>query len=289
MFHSAQRPDARAPAHDPARRGAMGALRRAFTILELMIVVTLLVAMTGLVMPSVLNRLGDSLAASSLQQIEATASECRSRAQQEGRAIRLIAKVRRAGTVGLYIERIGETETISVDDTVSDGFGAEASIGLQDSFGGFAASPVYVLPAGFSFSRTLPLVDDGFFRDPSVADDDSVGGGAPGENAMTDSFMVDPGARALTLAVYLPDGTAIVERPLFLRTGDETYAIEINRWTGGVVSTRVRLDDEDGIGSGGSGGDGFGDDDFGESGFGRGGSGDGADRFGSDGRRGGGP
>lgn len=261
----------------------MGVLRRAFTILELMIVVTLLVAMTGLVMPSVLNRLGDSLVASSLQQIEATASECRSRAQQEGRALRLIAKVRRAGTVGLYIERIGETESISVDDTASDGFGAEASIGLQDSFGGSAASPVYVLPAGFSFSRTLPLVDDGFFRDPSARDDDSVGGDASDENAMAGSFMVDPGGRALTLAVYLPDGTAIAERPLFLRTGEETYAIEINRWTGGVTSTRVRLDDDD-FGGGASG-----DDDFGGSDFGRGGSGDGVDRFGSDGRRGGGP
>ncbi len=291
MFHSAQRPDARAPAHDPAQRGMPGVLRSGFTILELMIVLTLLVAMTGLVMPSVLNRLGDSLAASSLQQIEATSSECRSQAQQEGRALRLIAKARENGTVGLYIEPIGASESISFSGTESGSLRAETSIGLQDSFGRSAASPAYILPAGFSFSRTLPLIDDGFFRDPSIADDDSVGGAAPGENVMAGSFMVDPDARVLTLAVYLPDGTAIVERPLYLRTDENTFAIEINRWTGGMTSTRVRLEDEDdfGGGGGGFGDDDFGGSDFGGSDFGRGGSGAGVGRSGSDGRLGGGP
>jgi type II secretory pathway pseudopilin PulG len=285
MFYSALRSAARSSA-----LGGTGVVHGlGFTILELMIVMTLLVAVTGLVMPSVLNRLGDSLAASTLSQIEATTTECRSQAQQEGRALRLIARERAAGTVGLYIERIGETDAISTGFAIesNDGTEMDPDAGLMDAWGGSVSSPVLVLPAGFSFSRTLPLPDEGGFNDPSLNERDSARdavGGVEDDEMGGASFMGDLERMSMTLAVYLPDGTAIVERPLYLRADGQVYEIEINRWAGGVTTTRIRLDDEGAMDDGG----------FDERGFGRGesdrGERDGRGvQGGPDPRRGGGP
>ena len=238
---------AAAPSANDSRRES--APLTGFTIVELMIVVTLLVAIAGIVMPSILGRLAGSIADAAISRIEATAIQCRAFAQQEGRALRLTARRRPDGSAGIYIEAI---ETRGAGRQSLEGMLYADGREPPDEFERRAADPrrsypAYVLPDGYVLTRQPPRDDeDGPFGDPQREDDragssndfgplDDESRGAPGSSL---------GQIRLTIAVFLPDGTALAETPLYLLGEDVAFAIEINRWTGGVQATRVRADDE---------------------------------------------
>ncbi len=241
---------AAAPSANDSRRGS--APLTGFTIVELMIVVTLLVAITGIVMPSILGRLAGSIADSAIDRIEATAIVCRARAQQEGRALRLTARRRPDGSAGIYIEAIGTRG--AGRQSLEDGLYAD---GQQppDEFERRTADPgstfpEYVLPDGYVLTRQPPSDDEeGPFVDPQREHDrtgrSSDFGPLDGESLGGPRGGV--GQIRLTIAVFLPDGTALAETPLYLLGDDVTFAIEINRWTGGLRVVRVVADAEVGL------------------------------------------
>ena len=241
---------AAAPSANDCRRGS--APRTGFTIVELMIVVTLLVAITGIVMPSMLGRLAGSIADAAIGRIEATAIQCRARAQQEGRALRLTARPRPDGSAGIYIEviRTRASGRQSLED-VLPADGQEPPDGFQRRTADpRSVFPAYVLPDGYVLTRQPPRTDDrGPFSDPQRELDRA--GRSNDFGPLADESR---GGRRnsfdqirLTIAVFLPDGTALAETPLYLIGEDVTFAIEINRWTGGVQARRVRADDEGGL------------------------------------------
>lgn len=230
-----------------SRRGS--APLTGFTIVELMIVVTLLVAITGIVMPSILGRLAGSIADAAIGRIEATAIQCRALAQQEGRALRLTARPRPDGSAGIYIEAIGTRGSGRQSlDGVLPADGQEP----LDEFEHRAADPrstypAYVLPDGYVLTRQPPGDDeDGPFVDPQREDDRAGRSNdfGPLDDESRGGLRGSPGQLRLTIAVFLPDGTALAETPLYLLGDDVAFAIEINRWTGGMQATRVRADDE---------------------------------------------
>lgn len=241
---------AAAPSANDCRRGS--APRTGFTIVELMIVVTLMVAITGIVMPSMLGRLAGSIADAAIGRIEATAIQCRALAQQEGRALRLTARPRPDGSAGIYIEAIGTRASgrHSLED-VLPADGQESPDEFERRTGDPRSTyPAYVLPDGYVLTRQPPRTDDrGLFADPQrelgrAGRSNDFG---PRDDQPPGAPRSTPGQLRLTIAVFLPDGTALAGTPLYLIGEDVTFTIEINRWTGGVRATRVSADDEGGL------------------------------------------
>jgi hypothetical protein len=101
--------------------------------------------------------------------------------------------------------------------------------------------PIYTLPDGYRFSEEPPeasfdsfqdpdiaaeAADQGSFRDPGLVDATTFRGPDAGD-------LVPP----LQLALYLPDGSAIVSSPLYLIIGDPgdqtAYTVALSQWSGG--------------------------------------------------------
>jgi len=243
---------------EAAREHAME--RRGFTILELLVVLTLLVVVAGLVMPSVMERMAGSVLESAMSRIEGAAALCRAEAQQRGLPVRMVARADARGIVSIYAEAIElEGQAAGAGPTsagrlLDPDLESEGILEQSDRFGEierYETFPVYSLPEGYRFSderpdETLGVFEssgggsasrEGAFRDPDLVDGQSFDGPSEGD-------LISP----MQLALYLPDGSAIVSAPLYLLVGEDgeqrTYTVKLSRFSGRCGIHPVPIDQE---------------------------------------------
>lgn len=201
--------------------------RRGFTLLELVIVVGLIVALSALVFTDMGERLESARFEASVRSLESALVMARSDAQREGRAFAVSTRPV-AERVGVFV---GPFDPSILED-------AEAAPG------GSTARPRVLLAERIRVVDRMPQVESASWpkdRDrPETADE-------LWEAAARAPSAVDAGGGALVVAVFLPDGTAWSPGQCYLVSGRgqeslRAVSVTVNRWTGGVVMRPVVLD-----------------------------------------------
>lgn len=202
-------------ARDPASfsgaaRGRCGARGgRAFTVVELLIVLSMLLAVLGLVAPAVMARMAPATATAMASRVEAAALEARTLAQRLGEPVSLEAEL---GPDGDWL-------MVAVAPAVPSGSaGDESDSEVRRRI--FAR-----------LARGFELTD----RAPNQARE----GEFPTEDAVEAA-----GGAGLLLAVFFPDGTVSSVGERFL-VGPEGVAMrfDVNRWTGVIRLVRHEVNE----------------------------------------------
>ncbi len=204
------------------RRGA----GRAFTIIELMVVLAIMLAVGAIALPLALDDAKRAAMREAQDQLEAVMLSARADAQRTGKTVRVI---------GVLLDgRWVLTEEEVLERMVSD----DALTGS----GSFSSSPTRViqelaLPEGVRLGRTRDEAE-GNVREAWE------GGGEFGESDDGDAdTTADPtedgtpsGAREIQIAVFLPDGQIMATRPLYLGGADGRVGeVSVNGWTGALT------------------------------------------------------
>lgn len=224
--------------------------RRGFTLLELMIVIALLLAVTSMAAPSLVGILRGSALDGAAAQVESVAVLVRADAQQRSRAVRLEARSRADGSIGIYSRAFTSADSWT-GDSAGD-FSYQVQTQNDDPTAGDLSDAAWdspdeergrlrlVLPRTVTIERSppgasddvLPLEAAGFSSDaPAMLDDALWGREFSGLEEEVD----------ITLAVFLPDGGAVSGSPVYLVAGrGRCVEVRINRWTGSVAVRPVR-------------------------------------------------
>lgn len=199
-------------------------VRRAFTILELMIVLAVILGISGILLPLALDDAKRAATGEAASQLEALLLSTRAEAQRTGRALRIVAVLDPAGP-SVRVEELSEQAMA----------GGTARV-LQES----------TLPDGLKLGRSRDEVE-GVSADSSLEpgwiDDEEF---APTDDPAGFNDAPPPAPR-LQLAVFLPDGHIAPTRPLYLRGPDGRVGqLDINSWTGVLTVTYLapRTDDD---------------------------------------------
>jgi|GEM_PF-1786435 len=236
---------------------------RAFTILELMLAIAVLVAIGAVVVPVLTNRAPEASFRESVAQLDSAVALARARSRQEGTALMLVARSRehagdmlvsRALTTGrARSEFEGET-----DDSVA----VSLDPGADSMIGGGAAGRF--APDQEGSERVLLRLDAGLHiqAQPPEATD-APGAGMPGPTEMAgmddgrfaDARSFDAGAMfegaapggsevgaEVILGVVLPDGSVLSTGPRYLvseGSAGRAVALRIAHWTGRVTAEAI--------------------------------------------------
>ncbi len=166
--------------------------RGGFTLLELIVVIALLVALSGLALPGLLARVAGSTRGAVETRMAAAAMLCRAEAQRRSVSLELAA--REAGGQTVVVSR-----HVALDE---DGAPATEEVLLE-------------LPGGYSITETNP------------SDTSATKAGAGNKEA-----PAVPSGEGLVLAVFLPDGSAAVPGDRFLVVDETVLQFHIARWMG---------------------------------------------------------
>ena len=197
--------------------------RRGMTLLELLIAIAVIVAVSSLVMPAVFARLVATRGDEAMTMIDAAIVEARALAAREGRPVRVTTHSRTDGDVQIVFEVWRQHE--------DDELGAATLLPASEADSSAVVAPdgrergAYVhveLPTG---CRVSPV-------DELVADAD----GAIVLDAEEDGARLVTPDRAI--AVLMPDGVAVRGDALALITPrGRAYEMRVGSWVGGVSFT----------------------------------------------------
>jgi prepilin-type N-terminal cleavage/methylation domain-containing protein len=195
--------------------------RQAFTLLELLVALALLVVVTGLALPALVGRMEGARLDAALRVVGAAVVSARAEAQERGEPVVLLAV--RSGTGDrLVIESLERGEE-------GESRGARGSEGVS------SLQTWAELPEGVNLDLNPPAESHA------------------GEQLAESSSQR---AAPLRLAIFLPDGAAAGCGTVYLRSGERTFAITLNRWTGGVSTTELDATQMDSAPESGGPGDG---------------------------------
>ncbi len=173
---------------------------RAFTVMELLVVVALLIALAGIVVPRVIDRAARFELGESAQHVAAALETARARAIQNGTPMRVVA-IESGGRVWIEAAEVGASEIV---DAVGSGF--DAGYDLSDEW------PRDVVEGE---GRTLELdeLTPGVRVTSEPPELDAYGAGlgfgtAPLAEESFDPMLLGESA-PVTLAIFLPDGSAV--------------------------------------------------------------------------------
>jgi type II secretory pathway pseudopilin PulG len=216
-----------------ARRVPAAAGRGAFTLVEAILAIAVLVSIAGVVFATILGRTPASEVSAATSGVQSAVATARALAQSDGVAREVIAVTNPRGRVALSVVRFFGTS--------SEGQGELASSAGSPGERSAPTGPEVVLPEG------ITLVPGGAARTSPgrlAADPAPVRSSRP----RSDEPERDP-AEPVSVAVALPDGTVIARNPIVVETsGGASAALHVNRWTGeiraadmpGSVSPRAR-------------------------------------------------
>jgi prepilin-type N-terminal cleavage/methylation domain-containing protein len=179
-------------------------MARAFTLLELLIAVALVVLVAGLALPAVWGRTEGARLDTALRQLGAAVIAARAEAQRGG-AVSELRVVATAEGEALVIRRLGDVEIRGTDDDL----GGEAAAVVR---------PWTVLPSGVRVLGEPP----------------SEGGTSPAHRRENSGAAGEHERRAVRVAVMLPDGTAVASGPVYVSVGERVVEVSLNRWSGGA-------------------------------------------------------
>ena len=173
--------------------------RRGLTLLEMLVAISLLVAIAAIAIPVLVRSLDDGTYDTT---VEVTMGQL------------LLARAHAQAT-GLSVEVVYRTEPARVEARVFD----PATGGLDEEDRGAIIAEGWAyrpLAGGVRFTREAPLDD------------------AASAAGQTPPFTLDPADEALLrLAIYLPDGSAVLSEPVWIvATGGRRGQLSVNPWSG---------------------------------------------------------
>lgn len=183
---------------------------RAYTMLEVLIVLVLVGLIAGLVGPSMTSRLGAARVDGAASRVESALAEARAEAQETRRPVRVVAVVDEKGRTGVTCEPVVSGESTSVSTRPS----------MEHAF--VKATRRVALPDGC----TIEGVEA---RRPTAHR--SMGG------LRAPIMMGEPRAveqpQSKVLAVFLPDGSAMTSGAIRVRDREGRGSdVRVNPWTG---------------------------------------------------------
>lgn len=180
--------------------------RRAFTLIEVLISLAILVALTGLLWPATQGWMDSARFRETAAQLPGVLASVRADVRRDGIPCRVVARST-GGVETLMVERI---ESVAKPDEAERPQAASASTGSK-------GRKVMELPSGCAIVR-------------ATSDGASQEQGREGDEARRDEVDAGDG---VTLVVFLPDGSAIsAEEVSFTGSGGRSIPLIFDRWTG---------------------------------------------------------
>jgi prepilin-type N-terminal cleavage/methylation domain-containing protein len=176
---------------------------RGVTLVELLAAISIVVVVTALSLPAVQSRLAGARLDAAQGQIEAAVIAARAEAVRAGKVMELFSRKGRKGEAELLLRRV---ERGASRDVESQAIG----------------SLWCVLPGGMQV-RAVPVAGQEVAATAS-------GVKRPGDGEAQESANV-------RIAMFFPDGTAVVDGPVYLSDGVSDWAIAVNSWVGGAGFT----------------------------------------------------
>jgi type II secretory pathway pseudopilin PulG len=193
------------------------AQRGGFTLAETVLALALLVLVGALVTPGVAALADRVNLDSACDALAAAADSARAQAQGQGRVTQLTARTSAEGVVQISaatLERDDSTTATGVDGSRLNDPGEAGRTGR-------GARVLADLPPRFRVS----------FEPPGAPEDEGAG-----DVSARASGDAQPDPRApVCLAVFLPDGTVVAEKPLFVSDGVSCRVARLSSLTGGLV------------------------------------------------------
>lgn len=175
--------------------------RRGFSLLEVLVALAVLLAITGIALPSLLGRVSGVRLDTGVRQFGAVVVSVRAAAQERGAAIELVALLR------------GDSEELATRELRGGS--------VEEPGDGPTASVQAVLPTGLRLSMEPPP---------------ALGADAFDIPAAEPIAAVEESRR---LAVFMPDGSVVAKGPVYLSGYGQDFELTLNRWTGGVSSREM--------------------------------------------------
>ncbi|MCB9844409.1 MAG: prepilin-type N-terminal cleavage/methylation domain-containing protein [Phycisphaeraceae bacterium] len=222
-------------------------LRRGFTLIELIVAISLVVAMTALIAPMLSEVLRDRAEESALRDLRSAFALAREDARRLDEPVRLVALVSPTGEVELRAALLGREGSMAVDGSAGlGGPGLSAASEMPPGASGRPAArgPGFTEPrsiAGLILSLPARLwirrveVESSRLR---VVEDPLASSEWWGVEPVDEVIRPEPGS-SLTLAIFLPDGSALGSAPLELCGRSGVVAeLTVNPWTGELLIER---------------------------------------------------
>lgn len=214
------------------RHGARprGGRARAFTLLELIVVIVIILAISAVVLPVAFDDVKRAAFREAQEQIEAVMMSARADAQRTGKTVRVTA-VRVDGRWVMRQEEIVE--------------GGSHGAAMNEVSGGARTRLMHekALPLGMRLARSLDELTaaEGMDGTAEWGASDDAGGDVDGR---------DEDAAMMQIGMFLPDGQITPTRPLYLAEGDvggRVGEVIVNSWTGVVTVKMVDVTNVDGL------------------------------------------
>jgi prepilin-type N-terminal cleavage/methylation domain-containing protein len=231
--------------------------RRAFTILEMLVVVLVIVLIMSIVAPIAVSEIGRSSLEESKRQFEAGVTLARADAQRRGVVLRLWARPADDSRATdsffeLYTVDVYSAESAAPREENSSSNAPSPEAGLSSSSPNSEperpdstavheapalTQTILMLPAGIRVASSLPAR---FSLDPGAdavtsdtLDNDPAG-------ALRDDATDEPGFAKTLIATCLPDGRVYAGRTAYLFADKgRAWSISINSWTGRVDAQSI--------------------------------------------------
>lgn len=235
--------------------------RRAFTLLELLIAIALLLTLGALSVPVIIGQVEAYRFESAIDLTTGQLLLARAHAQSTGRSVevlyrspptRLEARYFQPGQMIEQEEYTGDespSRSIGDEDGESDGYYSLGSEEDPDSAGAiFEGWALQTLPDEIHISDTPPNMDDEAYDLLSPSDDfeyDAWGEGFSPPVAPS-SYVEEEETVSIRLAVFLPDGSALICEPAWLHDEDRRQGkLTVNPWSGLPVFERITATTDD--------------------------------------------
>lgn len=195
---------------------------RAFTVVEVLIALAVIGMMAAIVMIPMTRHMRGAEVDGAAARVQNALSDAQAEARESGVPVSVVAVVGDDGRTGLNSRAIAAPSAES----------AEPTPGMEHAFA--RATRTLSLPQGVTI---------GALASPA-APTRSIGGMAMPASSESSS---DQSSGERTLAVFLPDGSAVVAGPIRIQGRDgRTSEVRINPWTGiAALASAARTDDND--------------------------------------------
>jgi len=232
---------------------------RAFTLLEVMVVVLLILIIMAVVAPIALSQIGRTAMDETPRQLGAAAMLARSDAQRRGVVLQLLVRPASGDAGGVEVITV-DLAAPGADRSLQQGWGAVAppgGFGDADSAGGppsQADDPrstgagvetrrtqsVLTLPAGVQASGRLP--DRFQVRSSETSETGLMDELDAGVRDLDAGDTATPGLQDIPLCVFFPDGQASPAAGCyFYASTGRAVMVRINRWTGAAAAEWIAV------------------------------------------------
>lgn len=204
-------------------------LARNFTLLEVLIVLAIVGMLAALVTVPFARHLGGAEVEGAASQVQSALSDAQAEARESGRPVRVVATVDHKGRTGVAchpVEPIAPAPDSGLNGAPERHAQSQTSAGMEHAFA--RATRRVQLPTG------VTIQDRAGAQTPETRR--SVGGMAAAPDRGSDPMPMIESRPSRTLAIFLPDGSAVVSGPIRLSGKDgRSSEVRVNPWTGVAV------------------------------------------------------